>query len=402
MLGGKRRNAQRQLMLLSSIVLVVLCTFFLSATYYNDSLGPDVHDIISETRNDQRELLDELREFYKQQVEQQVKHNNWNMGCADLALLGPYFRAILDRLDSGKPKERRLLFDVGANNGQDADTIMGNFHKIVGICNSFSTSFTVVSIEPSPQVFCELEELVAKRGWEPPAQEIIRLNIGMSDETGFLRFSDPGDEGGKLLGAVKHIQNRTLGDTMTEEEFKTMTQCKDTGDHNIDHHRITTVPTYSMDTLVAALQSLNQPLLQKGNEIFFLKIDTEGHDKSVIKGAGNLLAQKRIVFVLFEVWNNANIRDIVDFMDKRDYACFIISPKMLIPVHPQNWWYDHLNTDIKGNWWGNGVCGIRGSSSLSMLFRMFHSDNDFLLKAHDHVVMTRAIDDEKNTIPIKL
>ena len=73
-------------------------------------------------------------------------------------------------------------------------------------------------------------------------------------------------------------------------------------------------------------------------------------------------------------------------MSELDYACFIISPKVLIPVHPEDWWYDHLDT-FERNWWGNGICGIRGSSSLSMLFRMFHSDNDLLWKAHGSVVM---------------
>lgn len=331
-------------------------------------------------------LMTEFRDYYKQQIEKHVTWNNWDMGCSDLALLGPYFRAILDRLDTGIRKERRLFFDVGANNGQDAATIMGVFHKIVGMCKSWSTDFTVVSIEPSPQVFCELEELVVKEGWEAPAQEIIRLNVGMSDETGFLRFSDPGNEGGKLLGAVQ--SNETLGPVMTQDEFKNMSQCKNTGDYNrtIDYSRTTTVPTYTMDTLVPALESLNNPMVPKGKEIFFLKVDTEGHDKFVIKGARNLLEQKRIVFVLFEVWNNSNLREIVEFMSEVDYVCFIISPEALIPVHPDNWWYDHL-TEMEMGWWGNGVCGIRGSRSLSMLFRMFHSDNNFLLEAHDSVVM---------------
>ena len=329
-------------------------------------------------------LITELRDYYKELVEEQVRFNNWDMGCADLALLGPYFRVILDRLDTGRRKERRLMFDVGANNGQDAATIMGVFKKIVGMCKTWSTEFTVVSIEPSPQVFCELEELVAEEGWKAPAQEIIRLNVGMSAETGFLRFRDPGDEGGRLIDAVQ--TDDTLGPVMTQDEFENMSQCKHTGNRTIDYNRVTTVPTYTMDTLVPALESLGNPIVPKGKEIFFLKIDTEGHDKFVIQGARNLLEEKRIVFVLFEVWTNEYLREIVEFMSELDYACFIISPKVLIPVHPEDWWYDHLDT-FERNWWGNGICGIRGSSSLSMLFRIFHSDNDFLLKAHDSVVM---------------
>jgi len=335
--------------------------------------------------DDAKTRMNDLRDYYKQQVEEHVSFNNWDMGCSDLGLLGSYFRAILDRLNTGVPKKLRLLFDVGANNGQDAETIMALFHKQVGMCQPYSSPFTVVSIEPSPQVFCELQELAVKKGWKASNKgEMIRLNVGMSQETGFLRFLDPGNEGGKLIGSVKSSNNQTLGPFMTQDQFRNITQCKHTGNRTIDHNRVTMVPTYTMDTLVLALENLVHPMVPKGSEIFFLKIDTEGHDKFVIRGARNMLAQKRIIFVLFEVWTNASIREIASFMDELNYACFIISPKVLIPVHPKNWWYDHLDNEL--HWWGNGVCGIRDSSSLSMLFRMFHSDNDFLLQAHDSVV----------------
>eukprot|EP00521_Asterionellopsis_glacialis_P017443 CAMPEP_0195305438 /NCGR_PEP_ID=MMETSP0707-20130614/36260_1 /TAXON_ID=33640 /ORGANISM="Asterionellopsis glacialis, Strain CCMP134" /LENGTH=344 /DNA_ID=CAMNT_0040369559 /DNA_START=189 /DNA_END=1223 /DNA_ORIENTATION=- len=295
-------------------------------------------------------VMSDLRDYYKQKVEENVGFNNWNMGCSDLRLLGPYFRAIMDRLPK---KPHRLLFDVGANNGQDAEEIMGLFQEHMGLCKSWSPDVTVVSIEPSPQVFCELEELAAKNGWEASEKgKIIRMNVGMSEETGFLRFQDPGNEGGQLLDSVKSSGNQTLGPTMTPEELRTMTQCKHSSNRTLDHERITIVPTYTMDVLITALEEAH-PMVKKGSEIFFLKIDTEGHDKFVMMGARNLLEQKRIVFVLFEVWTNERIREIASFMDELDYACFIISPKVLLPIHPENWWYDHLDEEL--HWWGNGV-----------------------------------------------
>jgi hypothetical protein len=62
---------------------------------------------------------------------------------------------------------------------------------------------------------------------------------------------------------------------------------------------------------------------------------------------------------------------------------------MLVPVHPVDWWYPHLDnhTDV---YWANGFCGIRSSPALSMLYKAFHADDDFLLGAHD-VLMKRGI-----------
>jgi len=91
---------------------------------------------------------------------------------------------------------------------------------------------------------------------------------------------------------------------------------------------------------------------------------------------------------LFEVWTNPNLKAIVEFMGWYDYLCFIIFPTMLVPVHAVDWWYQHLN-NFTGGWWGNDFCGIRNSPSLSMLYKDFHAENDFLIGAHD-LVMERS------------
>ena len=103
-----------------------------------------------------------------------------------------------------------------------------------------------------------------------------------------------------------------------------------------------------------------------------------------------MLADKRITFVIFEVWSNTNLKAIVEFMDQHDYLCFLIYPKMLVPVHPVDWWYPHLDNHTVDPYWGNGFqywangfCGIRSSLALSMLYKAFHADDDFLLGAYD-------------------
>ena len=86
---------------------------------------------------------------------QMVKHNNWDMGCNDLAIAASYYRAISDRLYKGNAG-KLLIFDIGANNGQDAANVFGTFHKIEGMCQGYNIPYLLISIEPSPKVFCEL------------------------------------------------------------------------------------------------------------------------------------------------------------------------------------------------------------------------------------------------------
>lgn len=168
---------------------------------------------------------------------------------------------------------------------------------------------------------------------------------------------------------------------MTADFLQNVTKCsmsKETN-HTLDNNRITVVPTFTMDLLVLSLKDLN--IFQQDDDIFVLKIDTEGHDVNVLRGAKQLLQEKRITFVVFETYTNVLTKQVAELMGANGYLCFIISPAMLLPIHTEDWWYSHLEKPL--SWWGNGVCGIRGSKSLGMLWRMFHSDNSSLVDAYE-------------------
>jgi len=72
-----------------------------------------------------------------------------------------------------------------------------------------SNNVKVISVEPSPKVFCELEDLVKERKWTD--SQILRLNIGLCDTSGVFQFADPGHEGGRLNtnSKVTNITNDT-------------------------------------------------------------------------------------------------------------------------------------------------------------------------------------------------
>lgn len=145
---------------------------------------------------------------------------------------------------------------------------------------------------------------------------------------------------------------------MTSIEFEKAQQCHKVAKANLtgdDGEQVTVVPTYTMDLLVSSLKDLQ--IAAPRDKVFILKIDTEGHDAKVIKGSSNLLDQKRIIFVLFEVWTNSKLKEVATFMYTKGYMCFLFTPKQLLPVNGANWWYKNLEEDLW--WWGNGKWSMR-------------------------------------------
>jgi FkbM family methyltransferase len=341
----------------------------------------------------------------------EVKYDNWNMGCNDLQFLGSYFRSILDRRGWSEGRKRKVIIDVGANTGDDTVSITKTFHPILQMCQSWSTPIQLVSIEPSPKVFCEMNEMVKTKLTEEDRRNIIRLNVALSDKTGHLIFNDPGHEGGSLVGS-----NFTDLPKMMPDEYSLYSQCKYTETEfkhmTVDSTRQSIVPTYTLDLLVSSLEDPAIGTVVQDQEIFVVKIDAEGelcvedlnrfdfhcltlfsgiswlgHDFNVLLGAKDLLFNKRISFIIFEVWTNERIKLVTQHMAQYDYQCFLLSKDVLVPVHVDDWWYPHMDNFTQmggsgGRWWGNGLCGVKGSDSMLMLWRMYHSDNSKLLNSY--------------------
>lgn len=73
------------------------------------------------------------------------------------------------------------------------------------------------------------------------------------------------------------------------------------------------------------------------SEIHFLKIDVEGNELNVLKGAENFLTRGAISFIQFEFGNAAKaariyLHDIVSFLEQKQYKIYIIKPKGLVPL----------------------------------------------------------------------
>jgi hypothetical protein len=118
-----------------------------------------------------------------------------------------------------------------------------------------------------------------------------------------------------------------------------------------------------------------------------LLVQHSGHDYSVLLGAHDLLHNKRITFVIFEVWSNHFVKLVAQHMAHYGDQCFLLTRDTLVPVHETDWWYVHMDS-FKRQWWGNGLCGIKGSNDMKMLWRMYHSDNVKLLNSEAMVSKT--------------
>ena len=197
------------------------------------------------------------------------------MGCTDLQFMAPYFRAILYRRSRYEGRGRKVLIDVGANAGDDTISITKFFQPILQMCSGYSVPIQLISIEPSPKVFCEMTDTVSTKLIEEDRRNHILLNVALSDETGHLIFNDPGHEGGKLVG-----NNYTTLTKMTSGELEYYSNCKfkegEFRNMSIDDSRKTTVPTYTLDLLVSSLEGPDLGRVKLDEEIFVVKIDTEG------------------------------------------------------------------------------------------------------------------------------
>uniref|UniRef100_A0A7S1W681 Methyltransferase FkbM domain-containing protein n=1 Tax=Alexandrium catenella TaxID=2925 RepID=A0A7S1W681_ALECA len=83
-----------------------------------------------------------------------------------------------------------------------------------------------------------------------------------------------------------------------------------------------------------------------GRRIHLLKVDTEGFDPVVLRGASQLLSQRLVKFLVFEYsskWRLAGhkltLKGVVGKLEQQGYSCFFMKPHVLVPLTGK-WWQD--------------------------------------------------------------
>jgi len=183
-------------------------------------------------------------------------------------------------------KDNPVLFDVGANVGDYTLALKKKF-----------TGSTIFAFEPHPGNYTKLSNT---------KESYIKLyNVGLGEKSGNFFLYDVANADGTPKASLF-------------EEALSLTENEETKKIEIT---ITTLDEFTK--------------LNKIDFIDFMKIDTEGNELSVLKGASNMLREKRIGFIQFE-FNEMNTISRIFFRDftnlLEDYEFYRLLPNSIIKL----------------------------------------------------------------------
>jgi FkbM family methyltransferase len=182
-------------------------------------------------------------------------------------------------VDALPASQHLIVFDVGARVGDWSRSLMGLAARRAGGCD-------IHAFEPVPESRAQLEKLADLT----TAQMTLRINgFALSDEFGRFPIYVPHPMAGT---STLYPDSRVSYERVLEVEIRTIdAYCRE---NNIDH-------------------------------IDFMKIDTEGNDSKVIRGATELLKKGRIGIIQFEysfLWINSRtyLKDVFDMLGDTPYV----------------------------------------------------------------------------------
>lgn len=118
------------------------------------------------------------------------------------------------------------------------------------------------------------------------------------------------------------------------------------------------VPVLSIDALIAR---------EKLDHVDLIKVDTEGYDPTVLKGARETLKKHKVTLVIFEynkLWRKEDTLGSVvkELFDAHDYACYLEGKNLLLKL-TQNCWSHELEIRQWSNVW---CASLRVSEGISL------------------------------------
>jgi FkbM family methyltransferase len=224
-----------------------------------------------------------------------------------------------------RPTSAKLLIDIGGNKGYMASEFFSEFapqlkfnrtrvfnhvmkHKPppktpCGACNDCKLDF-----DPDPSDL-GASSAVTVHSFEPSHFHISILRALHED---IFATSDPNIQW--------DLHNKAVSDMTGEIGFPAecgTELCAISSDSN------STIPVTTVDDFVNALPSSSSTSFL----IDILKIDTEGFDPAVLKGATRVLQAKQAAIVYFEynkmnLWRTVNLKTVIEDLDELDYVCY--------------------------------------------------------------------------------
>jgi len=192
----------------------------------------------------------------------------WNRGLFELSLRGLGIRNVQDDAASGErrfledvlgPLESPIVFDVGANEGHYATSVL-----------ELKPAARVYAFEPHPVTYSRLASCAAE------AEGMVAVNAACGSAAGHMTLYDyAGSEGTQHASLYAGVIEGIHHGTSNRHDVEVMVLDSFVEARNISH-------------------------------IDLLKIDTEGHELDVLKGATRLIREGRIHAIQFE-FNEMNV-----------------------------------------------------------------------------------------------
>jgi FkbM family methyltransferase len=199
--------------------------------------------------------------------------------------------------DKIKPK---VIFDVGANAGAYSR-----------MCSRLFPGAVIHAFEPHPLNFLKLQE-------SPGSDNIKTHNIGFSNQPGQFELYDYADKDGSSHASMYEESLTRLSGMKSIRHMAQMS----TIDNFMERHKI--------------------------DLIDFLKIDTEGHEMNVLRGASDAIAHDKILVIQFEfgrphLASRTFFRDIFDLLESK-YDLYRLLPTSLLPVREYHYLFNEIFT----------------------------------------------------------
>jgi len=239
------------------------------------------------------------------------------------------------------------IWDIGANKGDTSQVLIAalvpgffclKFYSLTDTvsANCRRWAFPFFAAEMNPATVAVLNKRATFERWD--MLSYIVISAGFSDKSGTIKIKlsdDPSDS---------EIASLALASTTTSSDSSS---------------GVVDIPLFSVDDYRKTRGESDAP-------IFLLKIDTEGFDGKVIKGAHKALAAHRVKFVIAEynsMWASVvtspggapewSLQKTTQYLFKLGYECHLMNLQHFIPLWGE-WWQDEYE------FWGhsNFMCAV--------------------------------------------
>jgi len=188
----------------------------------------------------------------------------------------------------------KVVFDIGANTGGYSEQIRKYF-----------PNSTIHSFEPNPDIFKVLKNSATN-------SNVKIYNIGLSDKIGKSKLWDFADE-----AKLKSTQPTSTLSSLNKEVITKY------------HKQKAKSYEIKLDTVDNFCKK------NKIGRIDFMKIDTEGSEYEILKGAKAMLSKNKVKIIQFEfnemnVYSRVFFKDFVDLLD--NYKLYKLIPNGLFPI----------------------------------------------------------------------